>query len=115
MSLNIGNLLNEEAQLSTLNDPLNGAYAIEQLSLALAKKSWDFLCELDTEPDTAEEKLKTKIAQTRALRTERFKSGKDILIGINAFPNEFESPKAEWSELPTALDFTYLIFEKTAN
>jgi methylmalonyl-CoA mutase len=115
MSLNIGNLLSEEAQLTTLNDPLSGAYAIEQLSLALAKKSWTFLCELDTDPAKVEQKLKTEIAQTRALRTADFQSGKDILIGINAFPNEFESPKAEWSELPTALDLPYLIFEKPAN
>lgn len=115
MALNVGNLLSEEAQLSTLNDPLSGAYAIEQLTLALAKKSWSLLCELDAEPATAEQKLITEIAQTRAIRIENFKSGKDILIGINAFPNEFESPKAEWSALPTALGFPYLIFEKSAN
>lgn len=115
MTLNIGNLLSEEAQLSILNDPLSGAYAIEQLTLALSKKSWSLLCELDAEPSNAEQKLISEITHTRAIRTEDFKSGKDILIGINAFPNEFESPKAEWSALPTALGFPYLIFEKSAN
>ena len=49
------------------------------------------------------------------MRLQDFKSGKDILIGINAFPNEFESPKAEWGAIPTALGFPYLIFEKSAN
>ena len=115
MTLNIGNLLSEEAQLSILNDPLSGAYAIEQLTLALSKKSWSLLCELDAEPSNAEQTLISEITHTRAIRTEDFKSGKDILIGINAFPNEFESPKAEWSALPTALGFPYLIFEKSAN
>jgi methylmalonyl-CoA mutase len=115
MALNIGNLLSEEAQLSTLNDPLSGAYVVEQLSLALSKKSWTLLCELDADPASAQQKLKTEIAQTRDLRTEGVQSGKDILIGINAFPNEFESPKAEWSALPTALGFPYLIFENAAN
>lgn len=115
MALNVGNLLSEEAQLSSLNDPLSGAYAIEQLTLALAKKSWSLLCELDADPVTAEQKLQTEIAQTRTIRIENFKSGKDIYIGINAFPNEFESPKAEWSALPSALGFPYLIFEKSAN
>jgi methylmalonyl-CoA mutase len=115
MALNVGNLLNEEAQLSELNDPLSGAYAIEQLSLALAKKSWSLLCQLDAEPATAQQKLKTEIDQTRAMRIESFKSGKDILIGINAFQNEFESPKATWGTIPTALGFPYLIFEKSAN
>jgi methylmalonyl-CoA mutase len=115
MALNVGNLLNEEAQLSELNDPLSGAYAIEQLSLALAKKSWSLLCQLDAEHATAQQKLKTEIDQTRAMRIESFKSGKDILIGINAFQNEFESPKATWGTIPTALGFPYLIFEKSAN
>ena len=115
MALNIGNLLSEEAQLSTLNDPLRGAYVVEQLSLALAKKSWTLLCELDADPASAQQKLKTEIAQTRDLRTEGVQSGKDIMIGINAFPNEFDSPKADWSELPTALGFPYLIFENAAN
>ena len=115
MALNIGNLLSEEAQLSTLNDPLSGAYAVEQLSLALAKKSWTLLCELDADSALAQQKLKAEIANTRDLRTEGVQSGKDILLGINAFPNEFESPKADWSELPTALGFTYLIFENAAN
>ena len=115
MALNVGNLLSEEAQLSILNDPLSGAYAIEQLTLALAKKSWSLLCELDAEPATAEQKLKDAISHTRTMRLQDFKSGKDILIGINAFPNEFESPKAKWGAIPTALGFPYLIFEKSAN
>ena len=115
MALNVGNLLSEEAQLSPLNDPLSGAYAVEQLTLALAKKSWSLLCELDAEPATAEQKWKAAISQTRTMRLQDFKSGKDILIGINAFPNEFESPKAEWGAIPTALGFPYLIFEKSTN
>lgn len=115
MALNVGNLLSEEAQLSILNDPLSGAYAVEQLTLALAKKSWSILCELDAKPETQEQKLNALISQTRTKRIQDFKSGKDILIGINAFPNEFESPKAEWGNIPTALGFPYLIFEKSAN
>ena len=115
MALNIANLLNEEAHLSKPQDPLQNAYAIEQLTLQIAAKSWDFLCELDAQQANANATVRGQILQTRQLRTELFESGKTLLIGINAFPNEFETPKVRWAELPTAFDLPYLIFEKSAN
>jgi methylmalonyl-CoA mutase len=115
MALNIANLINEEAQLSSPQDPLQNAYAIEQLTLQLTQKSWDFLCELDAQQASASELLRKQILKTRQLRLELFASGQTVLIGINAFPNEFEIPTTRWAELPTALDVPYLIFEKHAN
>ena len=114
MALNIGNLISEEAQLSVLKDPLQGAYLIEQLTLALLKKSWTFLSHLDGMGQAAPEKLKEAIIQTRNIRLEQFHSGANTLIGINAFMNEFDSPKAEWAESPTVLGLPYLILEKIA-
>lgn len=115
MALNIANLLSEEAHLGSPQDPLQNAYAIEQLTLQLTEKSWDFLCELDAQQANANAVIRAKILQTRQLRTALFESGKTMLIGINAFPNEFETPKISWAEAPTALDLPYLIFEKRAN
>lgn len=115
MALNIANLLSEEAHLASPQDPLQNAYAIEQLTLQITEKSWDFLCDLDAQKETASEQLRTQILKTRQLRTALFESGKTMLIGINAFPNEFETPKISWAETPTALDLPYLIFEKSAN
>ncbi|MEY4804691.1 MAG: hypothetical protein RL331_1210 [Bacteroidota bacterium] len=115
MALNIANLLSEEAHLSSPQDPLQNAYAIEQLTLQITEKSWDFLCELDTQQANANAVLRAKILQTRQLRNALFESGQTVLIGINAFPNEFETPKISWEEAPTALDLPYLIFEKSAN
>lgn len=115
MALNIANLLSEEAHLSSPQDPLQNAYAIEQLTLQITEKSWNFLCELDAEQANANAVLRAKVLQTRQLRTELFESGKTILIGINAFPNEFETPKISWTETPTGLELPYLIFEKSAN
>jgi methylmalonyl-CoA mutase len=115
MALNIANLLNEEAHLSKPQDPLQNAYAIEQLTLQISAKSWDFLCELDAQQANANATVRGQILKTRQLRTELFESGKTLLIGINAFPNEFETPKVRWAELPTAFDLPYLIFEKSAN
>jgi hypothetical protein len=45
---------------------------------------------------------------------EQFHSGASTLIGINAFLNEFDSPKAEWAESPIFLELSYLILEKIA-
>ena len=114
MALNIANLINEEAQLSSPQDPLQNAYVIEQLTLQITQKSWDFLCELDAQQASASELLREQIVKTRQLRLELFETAQTVLIGINAFPNEFEIPKTSWAELPTALDLPYLIFEKHA-
>jgi methylmalonyl-CoA mutase len=115
MALNIANLINEEAQLSSTQDPLQNAYALEQLTLQITQKSWDFLCELDAQQESAREFLREQIIKTRQLRLELFETAQTILIGINAFPNEFEIQKTSWADLPTALDLPYLIFEKHAN
>jgi methylmalonyl-CoA mutase N-terminal domain/subunit len=55
------------------------------------------------------------VQKTRQLRTEQFQSGKTLLIGINAYANEFDAPKVNWAEAPIALGLPYLIFEKLAN
>jgi len=115
MALNIANLINEEAQLSSTQDPLQNAYALEQLTLQITQKSWDFLCELDAQQESAREFLREQIIKTRQMRLELFETAQTILIGINAFPNEFEIQKTSWADLPTALDLPYLIFEKHAN
>ena len=115
MALNIANLLNEEAHLASPQDPLQNAYAIEQLTVQIAQKSWDFLCELDAQQASASELLRKQILQTRQLRLELFETAQTVLIGINTFFNEFEIPKTNWAHLPTALDLPYLIFEKRSN
>lgn len=115
MALNIGNLINEEAQLSLIQNPLNGSFAVEQLTLALCQKSWQFLCDLDANQQESIAKLRNQIDETRKIRKERFNSGKDMLIGINAHKNPFDQPNSEWAQLPEALGFPFLIFEKLAN
>lgn len=115
MALNIANLINEEAQLSSPQDPLQNAYALEQLTLQIVQKSWRFICELDAQQELASELLQKQILQTRHLRLDLFETAQSVLIGINAFPNEFDIPKTSWAELPTAFNLPYLIFEKRAN
>ena len=115
MALNIANLIADEAQLSDLQDPLQNAYAIEQISIALVQKSWNILCDLDEQPSNSFGIQIELISQTRQQRIAQFLSGENTLIGINAYPNEFESPKSEWGEIPNAFGIPYLIFEKIAD
>jgi methylmalonyl-CoA mutase len=115
MALNIANLISEEAQLSTLHSPIAGAYTVEQLALALTKKSWQLLCDLDADQQQSRVLLEKEIEQTRKIRTERFLTGKDTLIGINAYENPFDQPKASWGALPEAHGFTYFVLEKLPN
>ena len=115
MALNIANLLSDEAHLASPQDPLQNAYAIEQLTLQITQKSWEILCELDALPEQATQMMLGHVQKTRQLRTEQFQSGKTLLIGINAYANEFDAPKVNWAEAPIALGLPYLIFEKLAN
>ncbi|MFM7006964.1 MAG: methylmalonyl-CoA mutase family protein [Flavobacteriales bacterium] len=115
MALNIGNLLNEEAQLAYLQTPIAGAYAVEQLALALTKKSWQLLCDLDADQQQASAMLKKEIERTRKIRAERFLTAQDTLIGINAYENPFAKPTETWGAIPEAYGFPYLIFEKLSN
>lgn len=115
MALNIGNLINEEAQLAVGNDPLQGAYLLEQLCLELVKKSWECCCELDQNESSAAQIITEKIQQTRKERLEQFNAKNMLLIGINAYLNAYESPTAQWGNLPVAMGLPYLIFEKHTN
>jgi methylmalonyl-CoA mutase len=115
MALNVANLISEEAHLGTTQDLLYNAYAIEQLTFKIAEKTWQLLCSLDTAQSGAQEILLEQISETRKVRTHLFNSSNHILIGINAFANEFESPTAQWGELPQVFGLPYLIFEKIAN
>lgn len=113
MALNIGNLLAEEAHLGTLAAPLNGAYTIEKLRTLLIEKSWNLLVELDNDATAATQKIQKYISEARAIRMQRFEQKQDVLIGVNAYANEFAAPKATWGDLPEALGFPYFIIENT--
>jgi len=115
MALNIGNLLAEEAHLGTLTAPLSGAYSIEKMSSLLIERSWNLLCDLDSNRVAAAQRIQDNILKARTTSLKRFAQRQDTLIGINGYMNEFAAPQATWGQIPEAYGFPYIIFEKISS
>ena len=112
LALNISHILKEESYLTKVNDPMRGAYLSEQMTLVMIRNCWSqFLKFIDIEDkEVIIGKLKESIEKTRTIKLEAFKKTEHELIGINLFKNKKEQ-KNTWSNIPSYLDFDYLIFE----
>ena len=112
LALNISHILKEESYLTKVNDPMRGAYLSEKMTLVMIRNCWSqFLKFIDIEDNTAIiGKLKESIEKTRTIKLDAFKKTEHELIGINLFKNKKEQ-KNTWSNIPSYLDFDYLIFE----
>ena len=112
LALNISHILKEESYLTKVNDPMRGAYLSEKMTLVMIRNCWSqFLKFIDIEDkEVIIGKLKESIEKTRTIKLEAFKKTEHELIGINLFKNKKEQ-KNTWSNIPSYLDFDYLIFE----
>jgi len=112
LALNISHILKEESYLTKVNDPMRGAYLSEKMTLVMIRNCWSqFLKFIDIEDNKAIiGKLKESIEKTRTIKLDAFKKTEHELIGINLFKNKKEQ-KNTWSNIPSYLDFDYLIFE----
>ena len=112
LALNISHILKEESYLTKVNDPMRGAYLSEKMTLVMIQNCWSqFLKFIDKEDNEAIiGKLKESIEKTRIIKSEAFKKTEHELIGINLFKNKKEQ-KNTWSNIPSYLDYDYLIFE----
>jgi methylmalonyl-CoA mutase len=109
MALNIGNLIQEEAQMKNTDDPLKNARIVEALTTAIVKQAWESLIVADEFENLAD--FEPQIAQARERRIQKFKTGDQLMIGINQFENTFETKVKTWGPAPTAFGFPYLIYE----
>jgi methylmalonyl-CoA mutase len=109
MALNIGNLIQEEAQMKNTDDPLKNARIVEALTTAIVNQAWESLIVADEFENLAD--FKPQIAQARERRIQKFKTGNQLMIGINQFENTFETKVKTWGPAPTAFGFPYLIYE----
>jgi len=112
LALNISHILKEESYLTKVNDPMRGAYLSEKMTLVMIRNCWSqFLKFIDIEDnEVIIGKLKESIEKTRTIKLDAFKKTEHELIGINLFKNKKEQ-KNTWSNIPSYLDFDYLIFE----
>lgn len=114
MSLNVYNLLHDEAHFDWVQDPMKGSRIVEALTVQLVEKTWT---RIQTLSDLTEKEMMdtclTDIDQTRIKREDAWTSGKEKLIGVHAYLNSDVSKAKSWGELPFYFGKEYLTVERT--
>lgn len=105
MATNISLLLKEESYLNYVIDPAGGAYAIDNLTVAIAERTWSEFQWIEKlggiEEDEVVTHLKAAIVEKAAIRLAKVQSKEDKIIGINSFENPDKSDY-QWQTTPTA-------------
>lgn len=112
MSLNISNLLLEEAHFDWVQDPMKGSRIVEALTEQFIEKTW---MEIQSFSQfTAEEvqkKTMDKIQDSRMKQLDAYRNGTLSFIGLNTFLNADTSKAKSWSKLPNYMGMNYMNFE----
>ena len=115
MATNISLLLKEESYMHIVNDPIGGSYAIEQLTTQFSQKAWELFQETEVKNGVFSEEcasmLQVLVQKTANQRLEAVREGKNLLIGVNKFPNP--SPEsADYAEGSNYFGMSQLILER---
>jgi hypothetical protein len=91
MARNTAHILGLESMLGMVEDAAYGSYHLENMSQAYAREAWVLMQKLiPLTPDERREMLEPHIEKVRTERLLRVKTRKDILAGINDYPNGCE-------------------------
>lgn len=111
MGVNIGHILKEESYFNIVQFPLEGSYVLENLIEEITKKAWELFQTLDhLNEKECMEKFQSLVLETRQLRIEQWNTSKDVLIGVNKFPNP-EKIENTWKNVPEINGIPYLFYE----
>jgi methylmalonyl-CoA mutase len=114
MSLNVYNLLNDEAHFDWVQDPMKGSRIVEALTVQIVEKTWGRIQSLsEVHGKELIDTCLSDIDQTRLKREDAWLSGKEKLIGVHTFLNNDESKAKSWGNLPNYLGKEYLTVERT--
>jgi methylmalonyl-CoA mutase len=84
-------LLKDESYLDQVSDPSAGSYYIESLTDSIAVEAWKLFLEVDAKGGFLEAVssgfIQGKIAETAGKRKADLTSRKDIILGVNQYPN----------------------------
>lgn len=87
-------VLQEECNLTDITDPAGGSWYIESLTDSIAKRVWDLFREIEElggmETAIQQGYPLAKINEVCAARIKNLSTRKDILLGINKYPNQDE-------------------------
>ena len=81
--------LQEETDITRAIDPWSGSYYVEELTRQLAEKAWAIICDIEEKGGMVKAielglpKMQIEEAATR--KQARIDSGKEIIVGVNAF------------------------------
>lgn len=92
---NIQLLLKEESYLDKVADIASGSYFIEQLTSALATQAWTLLQSLSADSylcSSIQMQVQELVASQAAALIAAYQSGEKVLIGVNKYPNNMETP-----------------------
>ncbi len=88
--------LQEETMITKTVDPWGGSHFVEKLTDEIARKAWELIQEVESlgGMTKAIEKgiPKLRIEEAAAVKQARIDSGKDIIVGVNAYQLEKEAP-----------------------
>lgn len=88
--------LQEETGITKVIDPWGGSYYVEYLTDALLKKGWEHILEIESYggmTKAIEAGIpKMRIEEASARRQARIDSGKEVIVGVNKYRLEKESP-----------------------
>jgi len=88
--------LQEETKITRTVDPWGGSKYVEKLTDEIARKAWELIQEVEElgGMTKAIEKgiPKLRIEEAAAKKQARIDSGKDIIVGVNAYQSEKETP-----------------------
>ncbi|MFH1049679.1 MAG: methylmalonyl-CoA mutase family protein [bacterium] len=106
ISRNTQVVLSEECNLKEVIDPSGGSYFIEYLTNEIASKSWDLFREVEKLGGMLEA-LKSgfpqdEVRKTRDDRIKNLSTRKDILLGVNKYPNINEEITMSGLPLPVS-------------
>ena len=115
MATNISLILKDESYFDKVIDPIGGSYSIEQLTEQIAQKTWVKFQEIDALggilTSEAKSKLAAEIKAKVVLKLEKIKSGKQMLIGVNKYPNP-QTETNDWLPEENFFGLKKLIFER---
>lgn len=97
-------ILKNESYFDKVNNPADGSYYIESLTIQLAEKSLILFKDIEANggflKQLNEGIIKRKIQESAAKEQELFDSGREILLGINKYPNKDDQMKHDLELFP---------------
>lgn len=115
MALNISLILKDESYLDKVIDPIGGSYSIEKLTEIISENSWKMFQEIDSKGGLlsieAAELIRSNVSNKAEIRKEKVKSGKQMMIGINKFPNPLVETNT-WATEESYFGLKKVVFER---